>query len=411
MQGYAFVKRFVPLYITFFLDGFGLALAYPILTPLFLTPELNFFSEELSFSQRTFLLGLIISLFPIAQFFGAPLIGETSDLIGRKKTLLATVAATGGGYLLSSIGIMTHSVELLFISRLWTGFFAGNMMLCLAAVADLCSEEKARSKHFGILAGMGGLGFIFSILFGGLLSDPLLSKHFTPSLPFWLTAVFSLINFFQIAFFFSESHIPSVKKKLKLFQGFEHLKVALRTKRLQPLYIIFFFFTIGWVGTMQFIPTFLFSIYPVNQFIVTKILFGIGLIWSLANFLVQRLLIRFFHFQKILLFCLISLSCLLALTLLPLPFPLFLILIFLGVFCAALSWTNTLTLLSLNASKNIQGSLLGVNQSIGSIASMLGPLLCGIIAGYSIHLVFLFTALAVLSAFFIKLFSTRLKIT
>jgi DHA1 family tetracycline resistance protein-like MFS transporter len=403
------VRRFLPLYITFFLDGFGLALAYPILTPLFLSAKFNFFSGELSFSLRTVLLGLIISLFPIAQFFGAPLIGEISDQVGRKKILLVTIAGTGIGYFMSSLAIETSSFTFLFISRLWTGFFAGNSMLCLAAIADSCEEQKKRARYFGILAGMGGLGFIFSILFGGLLSDPSLSRYFSPSLPFWVTAIFSTLNFLQVASFFSETLPLPKKKEIRFFHGFSHVKMALKSKKLRPLYAMFFFFMTGWVGTMQFIPAFLYRNYPVGQYTVTQVLFGVGFIWSLANFLIQHWLIRLFHFRKILFVCLGSLSCLLILTLIPLSFSLFIIIVFLGVFCAALSWTNTLTFLSLSAPKNIQGSLLGINQSIGSVASMLGPLLSGIITAYSPHAVFLFTGLTIFCAFCIIFFKKQLE--
>ena len=98
------------------------------------------------------------------------------------------------GYTLTAGSIMSHSLTFLFISRFLTGLFAGNLTLCLATVADLSRDELSRTKNFGQIAAIGGLSFIIAIAFGGILSDATISRHFSPSLPFWITATPSLIS-------------------------------------------------------------------------------------------------------------------------------------------------------------------------------------------------------------------------
>ncbi len=118
-----------PVYLTFFLDSFGIGMIYPLFTPLLLFPEYHILSTSISILRKTILLGLLISAFPFAQFFGAPLIGAISDRLGRKKCFLITVSATGIGYFITGLGIILGLLPLMFIGRLWTGFFAGNLTL------------------------------------------------------------------------------------------------------------------------------------------------------------------------------------------------------------------------------------------------------------------------------------------
>ena len=80
-------KHTLPCFSDLFLDNFGLAIIYPIFTPLFLKSGHALVPQGLTYLQRTILLGLLIASFPLAQFFGAPLIGQFSDQFGQKSFL------------------------------------------------------------------------------------------------------------------------------------------------------------------------------------------------------------------------------------------------------------------------------------------------------------------------------------
>lgn len=87
------LKILLPVFLTYFIDNFGLAIIYPIFTPLFLKPHYELFSTEVPTIYKTILLGLLIATFPIAQFFGAPIIGGMSDRVGRKRYFLQRYSA------------------------------------------------------------------------------------------------------------------------------------------------------------------------------------------------------------------------------------------------------------------------------------------------------------------------------
>ncbi len=88
------------IFLIYSLDSFGIALAYPIFTPIFLADHTPFFTSDLPLFYKTLSLGVLLSLFPIAQFVSVPFIGEFSDRAGRKKTLSFTLIGSTCSYFL-----------------------------------------------------------------------------------------------------------------------------------------------------------------------------------------------------------------------------------------------------------------------------------------------------------------------
>ncbi len=391
-------RSLLPVFITYFLDNFGLAIIYPIFTPLLLDPKHSLLEPSATYVERAILLGLLIGSFPLAQFFGAPLIGQFSDRFGRKKSFYITIFGTTFGYTMTSFAIQENIVSLLFTSRFITGLFAGNLTLCLASVADMSPDQRGRSKNFGLIAAIGGVSFIIAILLGGILSNPQYSSYFNPSLPFWITASLSYVNFVLMILLFRETHPPRISSGINPFRGIQNLSLALRSPYLRILYLINFFFMLSWVTSMQFFPTTLIKLFQFSPNQITLSLMGVGLTWALANLSINPYLSKRFYSAKILLVCLlIQTACLFFLSIAS-NADLFFSFFYPAAICAALSWTNGIATVSIKASPDMQGSILGINQSMSSIAAMAGPSLGGIIAGFGDRFLFLFTAICSLTA-------------
>ena len=73
------------IFVTVFIDMIGIGIVLPILGPLFLDKSISILPQAFSIAQRTMLLGFLIASYPLAQFFGAPMLGALSDHHGRKK--------------------------------------------------------------------------------------------------------------------------------------------------------------------------------------------------------------------------------------------------------------------------------------------------------------------------------------
>ncbi len=388
-------RSLFPVLLTYFLDNFGLAIVFPIFTPFILKST----HLILSYSERTILLGILIGAFPLAQFFGAPLIGQFSDRFGRKRAFYITILGTAIGYTFTAVSIMENSFTALFISRFCTGLFAGNLTLCLAAIADMSLDDASRTKNFGQIGAIGGLSFIVAIALGGIFSDPSIGRHFNPSFPFWITALLAYANFICMILLFHETHVPNRHPGVNPFKGIYNLVLGLKSKELKIIYAVNFLFMLTWVASMQFLPTFLLFDFQFHILGVTLCLMTIGAIWSLTNMFINRMLAKWFFPGRTLLCCLLLISLSLLFLFFSKTPMMFLYLFFFATSCASLCWTNGIATVSLKAPASIQGSILGINQSMNAIAAMLSPLIGGVLMALNKHVLYLFGGVVTLLAF------------
>jgi len=82
------------IFFVIFLDMLGVGVIIPILAPLFLDPTSGILAAGTPETTRNLILGILMSVYPFFQFFGAPLLGALSDNIGRKKVLIREFTKT-----------------------------------------------------------------------------------------------------------------------------------------------------------------------------------------------------------------------------------------------------------------------------------------------------------------------------
>src|SRR5215468_4632425 len=94
----------LPLFLAVFIDIFSFGLMYPLIVGMFHT---GWIAQSYSPALRDTLLSLAFSLFPVGMFFGASLLGDLSDALGRKRTLLICIAGLALAYGLMWLGVAT----------------------------------------------------------------------------------------------------------------------------------------------------------------------------------------------------------------------------------------------------------------------------------------------------------------
>ena len=380
----------------YFLDNFALAIVYPIFTPL-LFGQGSHLLQNIGHGKLLFL-GLLIAAFPLAQFFGSPMIGGFADRKGRKNAFFLTLICEMIGFTLSAFAISQSNYGLLLFSRIWTGFFAGNLTVCLTVFADLNATQKTRSKGFGLLMMAGGTSFIFAILVGGLLSNPKVYPNFNPANPFWATALLCLVNLFIVKFVFKEtgqrSNRHPIKNLIRIASSKEYASV-------RKLYLVYFLLMLAWMPTLQFLSPLLLLDYKATPLMITGVFLIMGIVWGLSasggnHFLINRISSRLIIRYALPIFSLALLG-----TTVPYRLVTFIILISLAACTSALCWTNCLNLISLKGEHSLQGKILGLNQSVGALAMIAAPLISSNVGADHLHVIFLLNAIYLIIAFLI----------
>ncbi len=389
-------RSFRAILSVIFLDNLGLTIVYPIFTPLVLKPIYSLLPHQYPLSIRLILLGTLIAAFPFAQFIAGPIIGHLSDAKGRKYAFTLTLIGEGIGFFLTGLSIQMMNFSFLIFSRLFTGFFAGNMTICLAAISDMTPDEKRRSRNFGIVSSVVGISFVVAIVIGGTLSNETLDIFFNSSLPFWAMTLFSIINIGIIRMKFQETHSKIAPKKYSFKEECQKLYSTCREKNVKYLYGTFFFFMLGWIVTLQFLSTFLIEHFSGTRLTITLTFIGVGLGWCIGNIGFNRLLIRFLKPAKILFYTLLLSTLCLFVASEVRHFLLFVYLIVIGGLSASIAWTNCLTLISIKAPNDLQGKLLGINQSVATISMAFAPLFGGMVGEFDIRTIYLFASSSLL---------------
>ena len=141
-----------------------LIVAVDVLGLTIMIPLLPFYAEKMGASAEQ--VGWLIGIYALCQLFSGPLLGRLSDHTGRKPLLLVSQAGTFAGFLITAFA---PSLWILFVARAIDGCTAGNLSLAQAYISDV-TEPKDRAKSFGIIGIAFGLGFLIGPAISGLLA-------------------------------------------------------------------------------------------------------------------------------------------------------------------------------------------------------------------------------------------------
>jgi MFS family permease len=159
-------------------DFIGLGVSVTTFPALLLKDQGQLLPASASEAQHLAILGLLLGIYPLGQFFGAAILGKLSDMAGRKRLLIVSLIGTLAGFVLSGIAIDTSRLWLLFAGRALSGVFAGNVAIAQASMVDI-SDESSKSGNLALLNAAMGISWIIGPPLGGILSDSTLVQWFT----------------------------------------------------------------------------------------------------------------------------------------------------------------------------------------------------------------------------------------
>lgn len=398
------------IFITVFIDLLGVGIIIPVLAPLFLSPMHGLLGPEYTATilTRTVLLGFLTAAYPLAQFFGAPILGALSDRFGRRKILLISQAGSLIGYVLFAIGIITKNIPLLFASRMLDGFTGGNISIAMSSIADI-SDQKEKARNFGLIGMAFGLGFILGPYIGGKLSDPTIVSWFTPSLPFWFAAALCFFNMIQVAFKFPETSKYRRETPVSIFTGMCNVAKAFSMGNVRTMFVSIFFLTIGFNFFTQFFQVFLYQKFGLTMSQIGDLFSYIGLWIAFTQGFLTRFITRKINPESILTVSMVTLSIALMLLLVPEKLWILMCVLPFVAISNGLTLPNSTAIVSNLSDKKSQGEILGINQSIQSLGMAIPPVIAGFAASIDRDLPIFLASCFILIAWLVFIFFFKKK--
>lgn len=351
--------------LTVFIDltGFGIIL-----------PLLPFWAQKLGANPAQ--IGLILTMYAVAQFLFTPLIGALSDRWGRKPIIVASLVIEAASFALTALA---GTLPVLLAARFIGGLGSANIGSAQAVVADVTPPE-GRARGMGLIGAAIGMGFVIGPAIGGILSG----GANTAALPFWVAMGVALVNAVLVLAFLPETHPRAQAGIAHTAAGerrrgtvFDSWVRALQQPVVARLILINLLFTLAFTAMEAVYPLFTQQIFHWDARQNGYIFAYVGIVIVVMQGGLVGQLVKRFGERALLISGLALLAV--GLLLLPLSTSLALMLVSLGVLSAgdgAVTPTAS-ALLSLAAPSDAQGETLGVAQGASALGRIVGPIAAG----------------------------------
>jgi len=201
-------------------------------------PALTLKLENDEASTAAYLYGLANFVRYIVEFFCAPVLGNLTDIYGRRIMLCISFAVCGIEFALLAI---CPSIAMIFISRAMSGAFDSALPTSYTIVTDIAfyNHDNVTTKY-GLLGAVSGLGYIVGPLLGGILCEINLS------LCFFVASGLSVLGLILTLLILPETLVLSSKPgleneseltKLRPWNPFPALRLHFQSKELRQLTI------------------------------------------------------------------------------------------------------------------------------------------------------------------------------
>jgi MFS transporter, DHA1 family, tetracycline resistance protein len=366
-----FKSPLVPIFLIVSVDVLGLTIILPLLP---------FYAEK--FGASPSVVGLLVSTYAFCQLIAGPMLGRMSDHVGRRPLLLVSQLGTFIGFLILAYA---NALWLIFLSRVIDGLTAGNLSLAQAYISDVTKPED-RAKSFALIGIAFGMGFLIGPGISGYLSQ------FSYQYPIFAAAALSatsiLATYFLLPSTTPQAADGTTPRKFTVLDWGNYARYF-RQPELAPLLWQFFAFTMAFSMFMTGFPLFAerryqwqshpFGPKEVGYVYAYLGLLGVilqgGLIGRLVKAFGELVLVRAGFF-----FGMVGLAAL-AFTY---PIPLLLV-----VTAVSSSGTGVIrpaltSLITQKADRSEQGVVLGLTQSLNSIAAIVAPAIGGLLIDHSL---------------------------
>ncbi|MBV9718031.1 MAG: MFS transporter [Candidatus Eremiobacteraeota bacterium] len=367
-------KALLPIYGTTLVDTLGYTMMIPLLPGVIR-----------EYHASDVMVGALLSVPALCSMVAAPVWGKFSDRLGRKPIIITAQVLTLIGYLAQAL---SHSLVWIFVARILSGCGGGSLGAVQSYIADVTNEDQ-RDLGYSLYGAVFGMAFIV-----GPVSAGFLMKHGL-AFPFFVAAGLEVVTIgFAAAFLpgklkraqrsttsigasLKAANVPGVRQVLiRQFFAIFAIVVFLANFSLYLHHVLHSAVTqVGWllsvaggIGGVALIVV----VSPLAARIGDRAVAQIGLLLSFAAYGMLGLVTQL---------------------------PVFFVVLATWAVGSSMVQPTLTALLSLRAKPSERGAIMGVSDSINSLAMILGPAAGSAIVGYNARLLGILPAGAVLAAF------------
>jgi multidrug resistance protein len=335
---------------------------------LMVLPLLPFYALE--FGGSGMIVGVLVSSYAVAQLISAPLWGRVSDRYGRRPALLIGLLFSAVAYVIFAF---STSIPMLLLSRLVQGAGGGTTGVIQAYVAD-ATEPENRARSLGWISAATNLGVAIGPVIGSL------TFTLGPSAPGLFAAALCLVNILFAWKYLRESHTSrEVSSELRVLRSHEAVWGVVRNSA-EPASRLIWIYAIAmgaFQGTTAVLALFLAFRFGVDERSIGWFFMYIGVISVVTRAGFLGPLVDRFGEARLSRIGTVLLA--LGLATIPLthtlgPLALAVALVPLGT---AFTFPCITSLLSRVIQRHERGLFMGVQQTFGGMARVIGPLAGG----------------------------------
>lgn len=371
-----------------FLVCLGISLVIPVMP--FIKNELHLTATDM---------GIMTSLFALAQFIASPIIGRLSDKIGRKPVLVVGLFL----YMISEILFaLTNQLFMFNISRIVGGLSAAMVVPTAMAMAADITTKRQRAKVIGWLSAAFSGGLILGPGIGGILAK------IDYKAPFWIAGLLGLLSMIALA-----ALLP--KEDELGHNGGEPARAELEapTKMMQfltkPVVILFVMILVSSFGLQGFESIYSIYVNEVFKFSLNNIALVLtlnGIISLILQVLLFDRLVIWFKETKVIRYCFfLSFAGTIWIVLAHSKWEV--IIATLIVFSAFDLLRPAITTMLTKISSKNQGLINGLNMSLTSVGNIIGPIMSGALLDMNYHYPYVVVAVFLVLSF---LMTYRIKV-
>jgi DHA1 family tetracycline resistance protein-like MFS transporter len=240
----------MPLYLVIFVAFIGYSMMVTLFVPMLMHPN-GFLDETVVRSTRTIYVGILLALYPLGQFIGAPAIGSFSDRYGRKRVLSISLFVTIFFYILIAYSLQIQLLWLLMASCFFCGLSESNVAIAQSAIAD-ASRPEDRGRLFAYLYAAMSFGYIMGPLVGGQIA-----VHYGFAPPFWIVIGLLVITYIWILLSFHDTYKPKTDEPIDYFKAFTNLAAVFTDLPIRRVYLVNFLLFLSTYGFWRVIQIYM----------------------------------------------------------------------------------------------------------------------------------------------------------